>query len=200
MPIILIDHHTGKKEYLGARPDAPFGSPVLQIRTSVESRNHSDTLDYTDYQMTKVTQALVYIGHHVELPRRFQWIDCTNLFTWRGVPERQPVVDELALLNEHILEDYTLWSQHMEAERQKELAKQKAHAEALRKIEQEKENNRPVLGKMMEVVRGRKVPIGTRGCVAYIKGDSVLLKAPEDYKNRNAQGRWVNAANLKGLV
>lgn len=64
-----------------------------------------------------------------------------------------------------------------------------------------KELNRPVPGKKMEVVKGRKVPIGTVGTVAYVSGSgNVLLKADDAWQDRKAQGTWVSSTNLKARV
>ena len=61
-----------------------------------------------------------------------------------------------------------------------------------------RELNRPVKGKRMVVAKGRKVPVGFAGTVAYVSGSgSVLLKADAEWQDRKAQGTWVPAANLK---
>lgn len=75
-----------------------------------------------------------------------------------------------------------------------------AEAQRRREIEIEIERNRPVKGKTMIVFKGRKVPIGTTGVVAFVKDNgSVLLKKPEEWTNRNAPGVWVNPSNLKAV-
>lgn len=89
-----------------------FEGKVLKIETTLEERNWSDTLDYSDYRTTTCTWALVWLGDHGVLPSRyhgiatarpmtqleaadwmvrqplaaaeqFAWIDCTNLFSDR---------------------------------------------------------------------------------------------------------------------
>ena len=79
---------------------------VVRVLNVVETRNWSDTLDYTDYRSTNCTIALVYLGregkkphgHHafgrgyvndcswtpvgpLDVGDRFAWVDCTNLFS-----------------------------------------------------------------------------------------------------------------------
>lgn len=84
---------------------------VVRVRSYVGHRNHSDTLDYSDFRDTDVTEALVYMGRTTTrgawvegegyvrqtcarpIGERFEWVDCTNLFTWRGSPVRKPEVD-----------------------------------------------------------------------------------------------------------
>lgn len=195
---------------------------VLKIRTYVDTRNHSDTLDYSDFRSTNVTEALVYIGRTIEaeregetrayLPgvgycdvgaeipveRRFAWVDCTNLFVWRGSPERTPRLDELALLDGQLIQDFEVWTAHNEAvtaKRDAEAAKRSAEAKARK---EEEERNRPVKGKPMVVFKGRKVPVGTRGVVAFVSDSGrVLLKAAHEWQNRQTNGTWVEARNLR---
>ena len=77
-------------------------------------------------------------------------------------------------------------------------AARRARDEADRARRAEEEKNRPVKGKKMVVARGRKVPLGTVGTVAYVSGSgSVLLKADHEWQDRKAQGTWVDARNLK---
>ncbi len=75
-------------------------------------------------------------------------------------------------------------------------ARRVAREESDRKAREEAERNRPVIGKAMKVVKGRKVPVGTVGTVAYISGSSALLKGDSEWKNRQANGVWVAFSNL----
>lgn len=59
-----------------------------------------------------------------------------------------------------------------------------------------KEHDRPVKGKRMVVLTGRKHK-GYEGTVAFVKEDSVLLKHDKEWQDRNAQGVWVNARHLR---
>ena len=98
MPIIKTDYKTNAPETL-------FRGRVLKVERTTETRNWSDTLDYSDHRSTECTWALVYIGTYGVPPRgwngrvithikdaswetprdltvgeRFAWVDCTNLF------------------------------------------------------------------------------------------------------------------------
>jgi hypothetical protein len=193
---------------------------VLKVRTYVATRNHSDTLDYTDFRSTEVTEALVYFGRvapevpcgyvrlegkyvnsgeEIPLPARFGWIDCTNLFCWRGSPFREATVDAFSLIpNQELVDDYSAWLADAEEKQRvaEEKAKAYAAAQAVKKAEEEK--NRPVKGKKMIVAKGRKVPVGFVGTVAFVSGSgSVLLKADNEWQDRKAQGTWVAASNLR---
>lgn len=88
-----------------------FAGRVIRLQETVETRNHSDTMDYTDHRSTTCTYALVWLGTHgvppskqytgratsqirvssydqdkarsLEFFEQFAWIDCTNLFSDR---------------------------------------------------------------------------------------------------------------------
>lgn len=78
---------------------------------------------------------------------------------------------------------------------------QKARDDAAVRERLETERNRPVKGKAMIVVKGRKVAVGTKGIVAYVSDTGrVLLKDPSNWTDRNAPGIWVAATNLKAQV
>lgn len=111
MPII-------KKSYAyGPGPstsEAYFQHRVLRIEKTTETRNWSDTLDYSDHRSTDCTYALVWLGtrnvppreaqyaagrvtayidalkwdadkvRDLEVHEQFAWIDCTNLFSDRN--------------------------------------------------------------------------------------------------------------------
>ena len=194
-----------------------FKGRVIKIRKFDATRNHSDTLDYSDFRNTECTEALVYIGRvydkdaadeywasakvdeEVELERRFKWVDCTNIFVWRGTPERKPEVDPtwLPQLIPGFLEDYEAW--HALMDQRREEAEKKRQERELQDAEHKRiqEQNRPVVGKQMRVARGRKVPVGTVGTVAFISGSgSVLLKDDAVWRDRTSQGRWVDGSYL----
>ena len=200
MPI-FIQENTGKQR-------VEHHGEVVQIRKYQAQRNLSDTLDYTDFQTVNVTEALVYVGrtrpnHNgdavpLDAEERFRWTDCSNLFVWRGSDHRTPVGDELR--HPDVVIDLC---EYVEAQR--ELAA-RAAADAVRvaakvkAVEEEREKNRPVTGKKMEVYKGRKVARGTVGIVAFVHSNGgVLLKPEAVWKDRNAQGTWVNASNLRAV-
>lgn len=85
-----------------------FEGRVVRIEEVEETRNWSDTMDYTDYRTTRCRYALVWLGtrgvppelrgdrwhavthpYSTSVPRdldfheQFGWVDCTNLFGWR---------------------------------------------------------------------------------------------------------------------
>lgn len=199
---------------------------VVEIRKYVEHRNVSDTMDYSDYQDVKVTDALVYYGRVVqadkngvndkvwigsrlvlvgtELPieDRFRWVDCTNTFVWRGAEALAPTIDAwplgAALVDPNFLDDYAAWKAYNEEQARVKVERQQANDEAKRKALEESERQRPVKGKQMEVFKGRKVPIGTKGTVAYVhESGSVLLKDDSRWQDRSAPGTWVAGSNLR---
>ena len=47
-----------------------FADRVLRIETTTETRNWSDTMDYTDFRSTRCVYALVWLGTHGLPPRR----------------------------------------------------------------------------------------------------------------------------------
>lgn len=90
-----------------------FVGRVLKVEKVQETRNWSDTLDYSDWRTTECTWALVYLGDNAVPPvlggarvttqadyqtgkhswlkprdltagEKFAWIDCTNLFSDRN--------------------------------------------------------------------------------------------------------------------
>lgn len=78
------------------------------------------------------------------------------------------------------------------------LAAQEARDAVMLQARIEAERNRPVKGKKMVVTRGRKVPLGTVGTVAYVSASGgVLLKGDDVWQDRLASGFWVDAKNLK---
>lgn len=172
---------------------------VVDVRRSRQQRNVSDTLDYSDYRFVDVTEALVWVGRtdlsgNERSPiDRFKWIDCSNLFVWRGQSKQEPTID--VLRHPDVVIDYC---NYLEASREAEQArveeaKKQAIFEAERK--EEEERNRPVRGKKMVAVSGRKK--GHVGTVAYIAEYGVLLKADSEWQNRQAPGVWVKAQHLK---
>jgi hypothetical protein len=114
MPIIKRIYRYGHgPDYTPGSTTKFFEGRVLKVVKTKESRNWSDTLDYSDHRTTDVTWALVYIGTHgvpakeaswtfrrmvadlepgswdiekardLEIGERYGWIDCTNLFADR---------------------------------------------------------------------------------------------------------------------
>ena len=137
-----------------------FVGRVVRIQQVTETRNWSDTLDYTDMRSTSCTYALVYLGTHGVAPRnhfgrllashapcswdeprdldvgeRFAWVDCTNLFSDRNGFYLTATVDSLGdqLLwgGPEMLDALTLWDAHA-AQLAVEAEEKRAAAEAQR--------------------------------------------------------------------
>lgn len=92
---------------------------VLEVVETVERRNMSDTLDYTDFRDVNCVRALVWLGERGHRPmnygrayvndlvefgkevvdllphEQFAWIDCSNHFAWRGADFLVPTVDSV---------------------------------------------------------------------------------------------------------
>lgn len=114
MPIIKRTYRYGHgPDYMPGSTEKFFEGRVLRVVKTKETRNWSDTLDYSDHRTTDVTWALVYLGTYgvpakeaswtfrrvttsleptsseleeardLEIGERYGWIDCTNLFADR---------------------------------------------------------------------------------------------------------------------
>jgi hypothetical protein len=153
---------------------------VVRVVEVVRNRNHSDTLDYSDWRSTKCTEALVYVGRvwkgrwgfETEKPcpvqNRFQTEDCTNLFTWRGAPSRTAVADEESTWTDEMREDYRAWQEwHAVAADAAMEAAERRQAEAQLQ-EMDRLQKEPRKGRQLRVVKGRKVPVGTEGVCIWI--------------------------------
>jgi hypothetical protein len=185
---------------------------VLEVKTFTESRNMSDTLDYSDWQAVKCTSALVWLGtrgkghwadkedRDLEFFEQFQWIDVSNHFAWRGCDFKEATRDagmDIIGSDPIMLVNYIAWQSHQKALAAEADAKRVAQLAADEARKQELERNRPVVGKKMVVVKGRKVPRGHQGTVAYIHDNGgILLKDDAVWQDRKAPGVWVNAGNL----
>jgi len=138
MPIIKTDYKTNAPELL-------LRGRVIRIEKTSETRNWSDTLDYTDHRSTECTWALVYLGTHGVAPRdwhgrmiahikdpswetprdltvgeRFAWLDCTNLFGDRHGYLLAAEVDTVGDLliaggKESIYDQLAAWEAHHKA-------------------------------------------------------------------------------------
>jgi len=72
--------------------------------------------------------------------------------------------------------------------------------ESLREVEYQRRNF--MKGDKVVVVRGRKVPVGTSGRVAWVSSNTggVLLKDEDKWEIREAEGTWVNPQNLEKIA
>ena len=207
MPITITDSN--------GHVETKYRGEVVEVRKVTRTVNHSDTLDYSDFRSTECTDALVYVGrfvkqnYHVksgekflavgaEIPvaDRFQWLNCTNLFCWRGSDHLLPSVDEIR--HPDVVIDYVLYCEAQAEIRKQQDAKAALNAAKAKKDAEDREKNRPTVGKRMVVVSGRKVSPGTVGTVAYIHSSGrVLLKDDDKWQDRKAQGSWVDARHLR---
>jgi hypothetical protein len=77
MPITKTPHLSGHlRDQL---PSTHFEGRVLKVMTVVETRNWSDTLDWSDYRSTLCTYALVWLGEHGVPARAVQSRPCVNV-------------------------------------------------------------------------------------------------------------------------
>lgn len=103
-------------------PEAHFAGRVIEVKKFLADRNHSDTMDYSDWRRTECTYALVWLGtrnvpavgldgdmpiallensawgiqrdtRDLEFHEQFAWIDCTNICSDRNGYRVDPVVD-----------------------------------------------------------------------------------------------------------
>jgi len=153
MPIIKQNNHDSSVKTL-------FAGRVLRVERCIESRNHSDTLDYSDWRTTECTYALVWLGTHGVVPtdlstarprvfaepcswdkvrdlefyEQFAWVDCTNMYDYRNGYTLTPTVDAdvepLAMANLVAWEAYH--KTVLEAIRRSAEAKEAARKEAAR--------------------------------------------------------------------
>lgn len=87
-----------------------------------------------------------------------------------------------------------MWGVHLTRIKEAQIARDAAERQA----REEEARNRAVKGKRMVVFKGRKVPVGTLGTVAYVSDSGrALLKNDEEWEVRTAQGVWVDVRNLR---
>jgi hypothetical protein len=175
MPITEITRDQGNRVV-----ETLYEGRVVRVHKFVADRNHSDTLDYTDFRSTDCTEALVYIGRTWKgqwgydpecacpVQHRFQMVDCTNLFCDRGAPFREPTVDPEETWSTEMCADYREWQewQAVESDRQQEQAGLRQADAMLR--EMDRKQKEPAKGRRLRVVKGRKVPIGTEGLCIWL--------------------------------
>ena len=141
---------------LTTEPRYDYVGRVLEVRTALENRNWSDTLDYTDFRTTSCTYALVWLGTHgvpaaamtrwgepcswkaepardLEYFEQFIWVDCTCLFVDRGQTIMEPTVDaEMGQGGDPMMwANYLAWQSYQKAAAEK-LEAQRAAAAAQR--------------------------------------------------------------------
>jgi|688.fasta_scaffold184366_2 hypothetical protein len=108
---------------------------VVRIERTMQSRNMSDTLDYTDIRTVECVYALVWTGGE-----QFSFIDCSNHFAWRGADYLVPTVDET--LDAGAVEALPVWEAHQKflaSERAAKAATERAKWEEMKRVEAERE-------------------------------------------------------------
>ncbi len=131
-----------------------FRGRVIKVEQTVENRNWSDTLDYSDWRPTKCTWALIWLGKHGPEPVRyydrditlfnidnltktrnllpreqFAWIDCTSMFGGLLVPTVDSSGDQLLNCGPAMWDAYITWQLHQKNEqsiRETKIANDKA--------------------------------------------------------------------------
>ena len=123
MPITKRNYRYGSNPVDVVDAEVFFVGQVLKIEKVTETRNWSDTLDYSDHRSTECTYALVWLGtrgvpprqaqvadgrvtayiealkwdadkvRDLEVHEQFAWIDCTRLFADRIGYTLEPHVD-----------------------------------------------------------------------------------------------------------
>ena len=161
MPIIKepIAYNSPEFAAVVVGPKRFFEGRVLRIEKTIETRNWSDTLDYTDHRSTDCTWALVWLGTHgvppqargriatgletyswdadkardLEVHEQYAWIDCTNLFSDRNGYRLVASVDSFDMQLLHggpaMIEGLAIWEEHQREVRARFEATKKAHKE-----------------------------------------------------------------------
>ena len=146
--------------------DVLFADRVVRIEKMSETRNWSDTLDYTDMRSVTATYALVWLGTHGVPPRswhgrpmtyvavfwdetrdlefheQFAWVDCTNMFVDRnGYALKAEVDGEYMMFGEALMwANLIAWEAHHKAVREENLRKAE---EVRQEVEAQKRSRRP---------------------------------------------------------
>jgi len=161
MPIIKEPYQYNSPEFAAVvgGPKRFFEGRVLRIEKTTETRNWSDTLDYSDHRSTDCTWTLVWLGTHgvppqargriatsvetysweadkardLEVHEQYAWVDCTNLFADRNGYRLVPTVDSFDMQLLHggpaMIEGLAVWEEHSRVVR--------AKFEAAKKVQEE---------------------------------------------------------------
>jgi hypothetical protein len=161
MPIIKETYQYNSPDFAAVvgGPKRFFEGRVLRIEKTTETRNWSDTLDYSDHRTTDCTWALVWLGTHgvppqargriatsletysweadkardLEVHEQYAWVDCTNLLADRNGYRLVPTVDSFDMQLLHggpaMIEGLAVWEEHSRVVRAKFEAAKKAQEE-----------------------------------------------------------------------
>ena len=206
-----------------------FEGRVLKVEQVTETRNHSDTLDYSDHRSTKCTYALVWLGTNnlppkapqvkstlvgrpmrhaevysfeqkevrdLEFHEQFAWIDCTNLFEWRGSDRLTPTVDaEMGKNGDPLMwANYIAWQGYMKGleHQSKLMAEEDARLEEERRLKAEAKAQKSLNQKA--VVEGALLKTPAKGTEVTYKDftGKVFWKGVKQYR-----GKWRGTVGLK---
>jgi len=190
--------------------DVLFADRVVRIEQLAETRNWSDTLDYTDMRSVTATYALVWLGTHGVPPRswhgrpmtyavpaswdeprdlefheQFAWIDCTNMFVDRnGYALKAEVDGEYGMFGEPLMwANLAAWEAYRKAAAEK-------RAEELRK---EQEARRAEEAAYQAKVAARKAKQEAKDVVLKAAAEGLLARIP-------AKGTEVTVDGFTGKV
>jgi hypothetical protein len=134
-----------------------YAGRVLKVEDVTESRNFSDTFDYTDFRTTTCTYALVWMGtrgipteyrggrdvvwylendvpeyrkgdvRDLEFHEQFAWVDCTNIFSDRNNYSLSPAADAIVPTQETAL----MWANYIAWQAHQKALEEAAQAKAL---------------------------------------------------------------------
>jgi hypothetical protein len=150
MPINTYTHGADRYKF-DALTKSEYVGHVLEVKTTRETRNMSDTLDYSDYRTVDCISALVWLGEvghphgneyiearPLEFWEQFTWIDCSNHFADRSSCIFLPEVDASPHdgANPLMWTNYLAWVSHKTAEEKRKtterLREMQEREEALR--------------------------------------------------------------------
>ena len=190
--------------------DVLFADRVVRIEQLTETRNWSDTLDYTDMRSVTATYALVWLGTHgvpphawrgrqkadvvpaswleprtLEFHEQFAWVDCTNMFVDRnGYALKAEVDGEYGMFGEPLMwANLTAWEAYHKAAAEK-------RSEELRK---EQEARRAEEAAYQAKVAARKAKAAAKDAVLKSEAEQLLARIP-------AKGTTVTVDGFTGQV
>lgn len=210
-----------------------FAGRVIEVQHVTETRNHSDTLDYTDHRSTACTYALVWLGTHgvpgreyygrtiatweslrdpkqppgefdakpreLEYWEQFAWVDCTNLFGWRGEGHRAPVADATMGKGDPLMwANYLAWKAYLQSQLEAARRRMEEEAAVLRAAREAAAAKKAVkdakLAAEKAAVEERMLKTPTKGTRCTVNGftGNVFWKGVKMYR-----GKWTGTVGLK---
>ena len=194
-----------------------FIGRVLEVDQVTETRNCSDTLDYSDWRTVNAIYALVWLGTEGVKPHsgvsgrcstyveptswskvetldiidQFAWVDCTNIFADRNGSSLFPVVDTFDMQLLHggplMLDNLATWKVLVAARRDVLLA-----VFAAQKAER--------VALSQEAEAARNAAAAKRAATAAAKLEASRAAANEDFKKLPAKGTTATVLGVTGKV